>query len=385
VRVDDHLEQNAWRCAAVPLSATAPGRILLVPHPVNHSIRHADDRLRLMSPLPPVARFETNTGVRIYRLSCQAFPRLVVHAYLVVGAGPITLVDTGSGYGDSTRDLLQGFDAVRREFGEPITPRDVKRILITHGHIDHFGGLAQAAHLFDAEIGIHELDRWVLVSYEERLLVATKAMRSYFEQAGVAAERRAELIEMYAVAKRHMRSVPVDFTLADGQELDGLRFIHTPGHCPGQVCIAIGDVLLSADHVLPVTTPHQSPESITAWTGLGHYLEALDAIVRVDGVRLGLGGHEQPIEDFYGRVEGIRRDHDRKLARMADQLRAPDGLTIQELTRRMYPGVEGWDALLALTEVGAHVEYLYERGRLGVVNLEEVEREASPALRFRAR
>jgi glyoxylase-like metal-dependent hydrolase (beta-lactamase superfamily II) len=338
-----------------------------------------------MTGLPPVARFQTNNGVRIYRISCQAFPRLVVHAYLVVGAGPITLVDTGSGYGDSTRHLLEGFDAVRREFAEPITPRDVKRILITHGHIDHFGGVAQAGSPFDAEVGIHELDRWVLVSYEERLLVATKAMRSYLEQAGVAPEQRASLIDLYTISKRHVRSVPVDFTIADGRELDGLRFFHTPGHCPGQVCIAIGDVLLSADHVLPVTTPHQSPESITAWTGLGHYLDALDAIARVDGVRIALGGHERPIGDFYDRVEGIRRDHDRKLARILDHLRPPEGLTIRELTDRMYPAVEGWDVLLALTEVGAHVEYLYERGALSVVNLDQVEREASPALRFRAR
>ncbi len=335
-----------------------------------------------MPPLPPVARFESDTGVRIYRISCQAFPTLVAHAYLLIGAGPVTLVDTGSGYGDSTRQLLEGLDQVRTEFGEAVRLRDIRRILITHGHVDHFGGLVQASRPITAEVGIHVLDKWVLVSYEERLLVATKAMRAFLAQAGVERERQAGLIELYQFSKRHVRSVPVDFTLSDGQELDGLRFVHTPGHCPGQVCIRIGDVLLSADHVLPVTTPHQSPESITAWTGLGHYLEAIAKIGREDGVRLALGGHETPITDFADRLVAIRADHDRKLDRILGLLREPPGLTMAGLTDRMYPTVKDWNVLLALTEVGAHVEYLYERGELHVTNLDQVETEENPGLVF---
>ena len=335
-----------------------------------------------MSALPPVARFESDTGVRIYRISCQAFPTLVAHAYLLLGAGPVTLVDTGSGYGESTGQLLEGLDRVRTEFGETVRLRDVRRILITHGHVDHFGGLVQTTRPITAEVGIHVLDKWVLVSYEERLLVATKAMRAFLVQAGVTPDDQAGLLELYQFSKRHVRSVPVDFTLTDGQELDGLRFIHTPGHCPGQVCIRIGDVLLSADHVLPVTTPHQSPESITAWTGLGHYLEAIGKIGLEDGVRLALGGHEGPLTDFYGRLDAIRADHDRKLDRILGLLREPAGLTIADLTRRMYPTVADWNVLLALTEVGAHVEYLSERGELRVTNLDRVAAEDNPPLSF---
>jgi hypothetical protein len=48
----------------------------------------------------------------------------------------------------------------------------------------------------------------------------------------------------------------------------------------------------------------------------------------------------------------------------------------------MYPGVTGWDVLLAIEEVGAHVEHLYERGDLLVANLGELEREENPAIQF---
>src|SRR5574342_426829 len=120
---------------------------------------------------------------------------------------------------------------------------------------------------------------------------------------------------MYGFAKKHVSSVTVDIHLDEDRPLEGMHFIHAPGHCPGQVCIQLGDVMLSADHILAHTTPHQSPESITSYTGLGHYLESLRKIERIEGIKLALGGHEEPIEDVYQRIADIRASHERKLER----------------------------------------------------------------------
>ena len=48
----------------------------------------------------------------------------------------------------------------------------------------------------------------------------------------------------------------------------------------------------------------------------------------------------------------------------------------------MYPNVKGWNVRLALTEMGARIEYLYERGALRVVNVNQLERAADPPLRY---
>jgi glyoxylase-like metal-dependent hydrolase (beta-lactamase superfamily II) len=176
-----------------------------------------------------------------------------------------------------------------------------------------------------------------------------------------------------------------DDVAKDGDRLDGLEFIHVPGHCPGQVCIRVGDILLTADHVLPRTTPHQSPESITASTGLRHYLESLEKIGRLEGIRLCLGGHEEPFGGLRERVTAIRKDHESKLERIRSHLDEAGILTMDELSGRMYPWAEDWHELLAIEEVGAHVEYLYERGELAVANVEELESGAHPALVFRLR
>jgi glyoxylase-like metal-dependent hydrolase (beta-lactamase superfamily II) len=334
--------------------------------------------------LPPVERFTSSSGARIYRLPSEAFPGFIVYVYLVFEAGPLTLVDAGSGYGSSIAQILTGLETVRAEFGEPFEPADIRRHIITHGHIDHFGGLAALRESTGAEVCIHGLDRWVLSHYEERVIVATKALRNFLISAGVPQDLQPDLMEMYGFSKKHVRSVPVDFVLHDGQELDGMRVVHTPGHCPGQVCLILGNILLSADHILARTSPHQAPESITAYTGLGHYLHALAKIRELPGLDLALGGHEWPVENVYARIDEIRASHLRKLDRVRQAIAESEApATVNDVTQKLYPRVEGFNVLLAIEEMGAHVEYLYQHGELRVDNLDEVEREDNPPLRYR--
>ena len=92
--------------------------------------------------LPEVRRFDAAGGARIYRITCEAFPGLAVHVYLLLEAGEPTIIDAGSGFGAANEQLLAGLERVRGEFDETATLADVRRIIITHGHIDHFGGLA---------------------------------------------------------------------------------------------------------------------------------------------------------------------------------------------------------------------------------------------------
>ncbi|MDX1992202.1 MAG: MBL fold metallo-hydrolase [bacterium] len=339
-----------------------------------------------MTSLPAIQRFVTSTGARIYRIPLQVFSNFMGYSYLVLEAGTPALVDAGSNVGESSHQLLAGLQTIRDEFGEKIAITDIDRILVTHGHIDHFGGVAfMVEQTGGAHVGIHELDRRVLTSYEERVVVATKDLRVYLERAGVAAEERAAMISMYGFAKKNFSSVEVDFHLDEDVMFDGMRFVHTPGHCPGQVCIMIGNTMLSADHILSRTTPHQAPESITHYTGLGHYRDSLRKVQKIDGIDLALGGHEDPIYDFYGRVDDIQHSHERKLSRVLDIIRqAGEPVTIKQITDLMYPNKAGYDTLLALEEAGAHVEYLYQHGQLSVANLHEVETEDNPALRYTA-
>ncbi|MDQ7025527.1 MAG: MBL fold metallo-hydrolase [Anaerolineae bacterium] len=331
-----------------------------------------------------VEKFESNTGVRIYRIPMLVFPKFVGYSYLLFGAGVLTLFDTGSGFGQSNDDLLAGLAAVKNNFSEDFNLSDIERIILTHGHTDHIGGLTHILEAIDgATIGIHPLDRRILTNYEERRTVATKDLMIFFERAGVPQHRIQKLKEMYNWSKQHVKSVKVDFMVEEGQVLDGMAFYHVPGHCSGQVAIRIGDILLTADHILSRTSPHVAAESITNWTGLAHYREALRKIRKLEGIRLGLGGHEKPIDDLHGRIDVLQTRIDEKLRMMLDMIRdAGKPLTINDISKLRYPNKHGFDVLLALQEAGAFIEYLYDRGYLGIANLDEVEAEQNPPLLY---
>jgi glyoxylase-like metal-dependent hydrolase (beta-lactamase superfamily II) len=336
-----------------------------------------------MPSTPAIKRFLSSTGVRIYRIPCQVFETLSARVYLLLGAGPPTLVDAGSSLAVSAQQIVAGVDAVHDDFGEAVRPGEVRRIIVSHGHVDHVGGLPELLRAMPAQVAIHPLDRAAVTACREHVVTSTIRLNAFFRRAGVEAGRRGELLAMSPYRWTARENVAVGLTLEDGDELDGLRILHTPGHSPGHVCIGAGDVLLSGDHILSQTLPHLWPESAAAYTGLGHYLDSLAKVDSTPGFTLTLGAHEQPIHDLYGRIKTIRSAHHRRLERMLETLRkAARPLSIDEIARLSYPGVTSFRAVLAITDVGARVEYLHQRGRLSVANLDEIERDETAVYRY---
>ena len=155
-----------------------------------------------------------------------------------------------------------------------------------------------------------------------------------------------------------------------------MQVYHVPGHCPGQICLQVDDVLLTADHVLSRTTPHQAPESITNNMGLGHYLDSLAKIEKLDEFNLALGGHEEPMPELRSRIQFIRQAHDERLDQLLEICAHP--LSTAGISQALFGQVSSYHVLLALEETGAHVEYLYQRGELQAVNLDEIENSPDP-------
>lgn len=328
-----------------------------------------------------VTKHETGEGRCIYSFRVEAFTTLIANIYVVDDGEQLILVDCGSGLEKSNQGLLQGFESLRQAYGPRYSLEAIDRILITHAHIDHFGGLPFVRQYTDAPVGVHILDRRVLSNYEERVVVAATRLDAFLQGAGVDAGHRQELMQMYLFAKGVYRSTEVDFLLEEGKSIAGIDIYHVPGHCPGQVCLGVDDVLLTGDHVLARTTPHQAPESITLNMGLDHYLQSLERIAVLEEVRLALGGHEEPIHDLRGRIGDIRRLHLERLEHIVQVCREPR--SIVEISRALFGTVSSYHVLLALEETGAHVEYLYQRGELLATNLEEIETQANPVIRYR--
>jgi glyoxylase-like metal-dependent hydrolase (beta-lactamase superfamily II) len=329
--------------------------------------------------------YESTHGARIYRIPLEVFPGMVGYSHLVYSGEVVALVDVGSDFGVSDEHLEAGLVAVRESYGEKAGWEDITHVLISHGHIDHFGGLRYVRKQCDAPVGVHELDLRVLTNYEERLQLIAWRLREFLIEAGVEHDQVEEIMDLYLINKQLFSSTPVDFTFqAIGMEVGPLKLIHMPGHCPGLVVVQVDDILLSSDHVLETISPHQAPERLSLNTGLGTYLESLDRLAPLaKEIRLTLGGHEGEIYDLGARIQEIKTLHYERLEQVLDFLDEPR--TLAEIARALFPDASGYHELLALEEAGAHLEYLDQRAFLNVVNIEELDGRGPVPIRYRRR
>ncbi len=316
---------------------------------------------------PAVEQYSTSRGDRIYRIPLEVFPGFWGFSHLVLSDSLCCLVDVGSGMESSNQGLETGLQAIRQEHGESIDWDSLTHVVISHGHIDHFGGLRFVRARSDAPVGVHELDWRVLACYESRLAEAVDSLRRFLGTCGLAPDAQASILEIYSVHKSLFASVPVDFTFTSPcSRLGPLTLVHTPGHCPGQVVIQVDDILLCGDQVLSDISPHQSPEQLTAYTGLGHYLDSLRVVEQIaPAIRLGLGGHQHPMPDLAARVAAIRQGHQVRLREVLERM--VQASTLAQVAQALFPEADGYNLLLALEETGAHVEYLHARGYLNCV------------------
>ncbi len=326
-------------------------------------------------------KYVSSGGTTVYKLPVEAFPNHVTNCYLVM-TDPVTLLDTGSGWDQSNRDLVACFEGLKSEFGETVTLRDVDRVILTHGHIDHFGGVNFVVEESAADVCIHELDASVIQHFRERLLYSSTSVHLFLRRSGLDRERIEALVQMNKWSKDTFKARPVDEMFVEGPVLGGpLVAYHTPGHCPGQVCLKLDDILFTADHVLSHITPNQSPESITRYTGVGHYMESLRKVLGIPGVRIGLGGHENEMPELAERIYATLGFHERRLDKTLSLLDTPK--SIAETSLGLFGERMDYHILLAMLETGSHLEYLYERGKLVVANIDEIEQDPATVPLYR--
>jgi glyoxylase-like metal-dependent hydrolase (beta-lactamase superfamily II) len=147
----------------------------------------------------------------------------------------LTLIDTGY---PVSADMILG---AIRELGH--SPKDLRHIIVTHCHEDHAGSLAELKRLTPARSYMHPIDA--------AMTRQGRSLRPLSAGPGLLNRLIYKLIVRKAQAS--IEPAEVDQEVADGEVLPiagGLRVIHAPGHCAGQIALhwpRHGGVLFAAD------------------------------------------------------------------------------------------------------------------------------------------
>ena len=322
------------------------------------------------------ATFKTSSDATIHRLPLQAFPNFWVYAYLVQVNDWIVLIDTGSGSDISNLGLEDGLAQAG------IATKDLTHVFLTHGHIDHYGGLCYLREHSEAQVGVHELDLGTITTHEARLILLSSRLDTFLTQAGISADGRTELLNMYRFTKAFYHSVSVDFTYeAQDMQLGLFELIHVPGHCAGHVALKLDDVVFCGDLILEKVTPHQSPEELLPFMGVHHYLDSLSVFEHwAKDASLILNGHDDPIEELSAQVATVRTNLSHRIDQTLAALSEPR--TLAESTEQVYGEMNGYNALLVIEKIGAYVEYLVQRGLVEIANSKELEENPQTAIKY---
>ncbi|WP_336215798.1 MBL fold metallo-hydrolase [Nonomuraea sp. LPB2021202275-12-8] len=282
----------------------------------------------------------------------------------------VVIVDAGWNTDEAYDALVAGLGVA----GYAIT--DVRAVLVTHIHPDHYGLAGRIREMSGAWIGLHPADASLVHErYDESAIESLVSKeRALLDRCGVPAQTLDELAGASMMIRHMVSMAKPDRLIEDGDRLDlpgwDLRAIWTPGHSPGHLCFVSPSrkLLFSGDHVLAKITPMVAVHPQSAPNPLADYLDALAAVRELD-VEEVLPAHEYRFLELRERADYVIAHHGERLAEIERVVAASDGVTCWEVATKL-TWSRPWESIppfmrrAANNETLAHLVWLESRGRV---------------------
>lgn len=204
-----------------------------------------------------------------------------VNVYLILNNQSITVIDT------AIPGQLDTIVRYIKSIGRNV--QDVSTIILTHCHIDHMGNVSEFKSKSGAKVLVHEEDA-PFVSGKEKMPLPEGLL-----------QRNPNM----ATAISNLKYLEPDTLLRDGDMINGLRIIHTPGHTPGSISLYDRErkVLFVGDELRYINGEIQGPpEQFTQNMKLA--IDSMSKYLDID-FEIMLSGHGEPL--MPGAHEKIRK------------------------------------------------------------------------------
>jgi glyoxylase-like metal-dependent hydrolase (beta-lactamase superfamily II) len=288
--------------------------------------------------------------------------------YLIEVPGGYTIIDPGWNADESVRSL-------KRQLGElGLSFRDIKRVIVTHIHPDHYGMAGRIRQECGAEVVTHEREADFIRTRYTNPGPLLNTMGDWLTRHGIPRDEMHDLQFSSMPMRRFVEATEPDWTLEDGECLKmgklELRVIWTPGHSPGHICFyeAGQEILLTGDHILPTISPNVSLHPQSEDDPLGDYLRSLRKLKGLPTKKV-LPAHEYSFDDLEGRIAELEHHHEVRLQEMIEAIEGGAD-TAYAVARHVtwatgkFDEFNPWMRRSAVGETLSHLRYLAGEGRL---------------------
>ncbi|MCL1846590.1 MAG: MBL fold metallo-hydrolase [Coriobacteriia bacterium] len=298
------------------------------------------------------------------------------NCYVLKTEAGVVLIDFGWNAEESFLTLTANLNKA------DVSLRDIRYLVATHTHLDHYGLINRLRLLTDASLVVHRLD--YQLSAEQQALAGSTLEepgkegglhreKEWLRACGMSGNGLTSLAEMLKSPIHVNGDVFPDLCVGGGEVISlgsiNLEILWTPGHTKGHICLFDKErrILFSGDHVLEEATPNIGLEMDIDSNPLADYLSSLKHLEELD-IHLVLPGHGKPFGSLNKRIEEICLHHTNRLKEIHGLCvkEAKSVFEIAEKTAWFAPWSELplYSKRAALAEALAHTELLYSRGLL---------------------
>lgn len=317
---------------------------------------------------------EIMPNIHLLKVPIPDNPLEFLNAYLIKTDEGSMLIDTGWNTDEAFDSLTNQLKTIE------VNWNDVRYIVITHAHPDHFGLVGRLVQHAKAQIVMHELENDLVHQRFLELDDLLKEMGHWLRINGVPETDRPLLQRSSLSQLGYVAVAKPDIIVQGGEHLRlgdfDFEIIWTPGHSVGHICLYEPNrrVLFAGDHVLATITPNVSMHVQSISNPLADYLSTLNSVAKLP-VEIVLPAHEDIITDLPKRVTEIKQHHKERNLEIIQTL-LPGAKNAYQVSSMLTwaTGGTAWSDLpdhtkrAAVTETISHLELLFAQGKIEKTN-----------------